>query len=261
MRAFMLSMVMVLSVSLPAQAIDAAKPKPNLTILADESMLLPLAQVARSYARETQTPLTVVLKNTQTVQKQIEQGLEAHLVITANYPLIDQLTEQGLTDVQSRRPLARTQLALVTASTLDQQAALAKHISFASILAATPGLPLYINDASTMEGSRAATIVADKALAATLVDRIVVKPTHDELIGALHDGPSLGLILAAEAVDEPDIRVISLLPDELSPPVIYDVVVLGSELMGESKAFANYLASRKTRAVFSQFGYQPPPVR
>lgn len=237
---------------------EAMKPKANLTILTDEAMLLPLAQIARAYASETQTPLTIVVKQADSAQQQIEQGLEAHLLITSNYPLIEQLTTQGLTDVSSRKAIARTQLALVTASDLGQQAGLAKRISFASILAATPNLPIYTHEATTIEGARASVLLTGFEFSDTLATRLATKSSHDEIITALRDGPSLGLILAAEAVAEPDIRVISLLPEELSPPVNYDAVVLGSELMAESTAFANYLSTRKTRAIFTQFGYQPP---
>lgn len=257
MRFILLSLLLTFY-CLPAQAMEAMKPKANLTILTDEAMLLPLAQIARAYASETQTPLTIVVKQADTAQRQIEQGLEAHLIITANYALIEQLTTQGLTDVSSRKAIARTQLALVAANDLGQQAGLAKRISFASTLAATPDLPIYANDPTTIEGARANALVNGFEFSPALANRLEAKPSHDEVITALRDAPSLGLILAAEAVAEPDIRVINLLPDDISPPVTYDAVVLGSELMGESTAFANYLSTRKTRAIFTQFGYQPP---
>lgn len=257
MRAILISLLFVFF-CLPAQALEAMKPKANLTILTDESMLLPLAQIARAYAKESQTPLTIVVKQADTTQRQIEQGLEAHVLISANYSLIDQLTNQGLTDVSSRKPIARTQLALVTTSDLGQQAGLAKRISFASIIAATPNLPIYVNAPATIEGERAMRLREGFEFSASLQARMEEKPSYDDVITALNDTPSLALMLAAQAVVEPDTRVVSLLPDDISPAVTYDVVVLGSELMGESSAFANYLSTRKTRAIFSQFGYQPP---
>jgi len=132
MRMFHSILVFFLLLS-PAELLAAEqkteKNSPNLTILADEGMLLPLAQISRLYAHESQTPLTIIRLDPETAQQQIEQGLEAHLVISANLPLITQLSTQGLTDVSSRKTIARTQLALVTANTLNQQANLAKRIS------------------------------------------------------------------------------------------------------------------------------------
>ena len=257
MRLIVLSLA-VLFTCLPAWADTPATSKANLTILTDEAMLLPLAQIARLYASDSKTPLTIAVKNTQTVQQQIEQGLEAHVIITADTSLIEQLAGLGLTDVSSRKAIARTQLALVTASNLTQQASLAKHISFASILAATPDLPVYADSLEAVEGARVKQLTQGQTFSAGLAARLEEKPTLDELITSLRETPSLGLILAAQAIGEEDIRVVSLLPSDISPEVNYHVLVLGSELMGESKAFANYLSSRTARNVFTTFGYQPP---
>jgi molybdate transport system substrate-binding protein len=257
MRFFLLSLMLALFY-LPAQAMEPLEPKPNLTILSDDTLLLPLAQIARAYAIESQTPLTIVVKNAQSAQQQIEQGLEAHLLITADYTLIDQLSKQGVTDVQSRKTIARTQLALVTANDLGQQASVAKRISFASILAATANLPVYANSPDLIDGERAFQLLKGFEFSDNLRARLEPKASTEDVITALRDAPSLGLIFATQTVGEPQIRVVSLLPDEVSPPVNYDVVVLGSELTDEAKAFANYLGSRTARTIFARFGYQPP---
>lgn len=257
-RHLLLLLLMVQPLALPAAEVKAEKPSPNLTILADEGMLLPLAQISRLYAQESQTPLTIIRLDPETAQQQIEQGLEAHLVVSSNLPLITQLSTQGLTDVSSRKTIARTQLALVTANALNQQANLAKRISFSSILAATPTLPVLAMNTDSYDGKLVEELRAGKPFSESLVARLVLKSSDEELLAALREMPSLGLMLAANAVQEPDITVLSLLSDDISQPVQVDAVVLGSELMGESKAFANYLGSRPARGVFKQFGYQLP---
>lgn len=245
---------------LPVSAAEqkSEKNSPNLTILADEGMLLPLARISRLYAYESQTPLTIIRLDPETAQQQIEQGLEAHLVISANLPLITQLSTQGLTDVSSRKTIARTQLALVTANTLNQQANLAKRISFTSILAATPTLPVLAMNTESYDGRLVDGLREGKPFSASLASRLVLKSSDEDMLAALRETPSLGLMLAAHAVQEPDLTILSLLSDDISPAVQVDAVVLGSELMSESKAFANYLNSRSARGVFKQFGYQLP---
>lgn len=239
---------------------DPAKmvPNNNLTILADDDMMLPLAQLARAYSLDTKTPLTIVMKNADEVQAQIEQGLEAHIIVTANYPLMSRLTDQGLIDVSSRKPVARTQLALVTVGDLGKEATIAKRISFASMVYATPEMPIYIDVPTTIEGARTATLLTNHEFSKVLAARAETKPSHDELIASLHDTTSLGIILAANAVMEPEVRVLSLLPDDISPPVQFDSAVLGSEAMSDAKRFNDYLSTAKARAIFAHFGYQPP---
>ena len=258
MRPFILIALLTFT-ALPALAAPTKMvPNNNITILADDDMMLPLAQLARAYSLETKTPLTIVMKSADDAQAQIEQGLEAHIVITANYPLLDRLADEGLTDVASRKPIARTQLALVTVGDLNKEANIARHISFASMLYATNGMPVYMDDPSTIEGNRAAKLLSSHDFSGALASRIESKPTHDELIASLHDAPSLGLILAASAVTEPDVHVISLLADNVSPPVMFDSVVLGSEAMGDAKHFNDYLSTPKAHAILAHFGYQAP---
>lgn len=241
---------------LPLAASANGEAKANLTIIADEDMLLPLAQIARSYAMASNTPLTVVVKNADDAEHQIEQGLEAHVIITANYPLLERLINQGLTDVTSRRTVARTQLALVSTSNFAQQNRIAKRISFAAMINTTQDVPVYAIAPGTAEGDRAKQLTSGYEFSAALAPRIEVKPNREELIEALRDRESFGLILAADAADERDLTVISLLPPEISPPVTFDATVLGSESMSEAKEFVNYLSTREADTIFAHFGFQ-----
>ncbi len=255
----LIAIFIALAVGLPAVAQPAPKASTpsNLTILADEAMLLPMARLARAYASQTQTPLTVVALNADDAEHQIEQGIDAHLIISANTPLIGRLTEQGLTDVSSRRAVAHTQLALVTTSDLNKQADIAERISFASVVAATPTLPIFITDASSIDGERVVALRANEEFSASFSLRLVEKPSLDEVTSSLRDEPSLALILAANAVAEPDVRVLSLLPETISPAVTFEVVVLGSESMAPARALANFIASKEAQTIFGNFGYQP----
>ncbi len=260
MRFLLPSILLVLATFGIATAEDAvphADPKPNLTILADENLMLPAAQFARAYAKTNGTPLTVVLKNAANAESQILQGLEAHLLLTSNHTMIGHLADQGLTDVSSTKPIARTQLALVAAHDLSKEGVLAKRISFAALLNATPNMPVYVNDPATPEGSRAATLMKGFEFSDTLATRAVVKSSREEVLDSVREGNGLGLMLAADAVSEPDITVISLLPESISTPVTYEVVVLASESMGDARQLATFLQSPKAQEIFAHFGFQP----
>ena len=254
-----LAFIAAFALCLPAFAQPAPKPATpsNMTILADEAMLLPMARVARAYASKTKTPLTVVVLNAEQVEQQIMQGIDAHIVLSANASLVNRLSEQGMTDVSSRRTVARTQLALVTTSDLNKQADIAQRISFASVLAATPNLPIFCNEPASIDGARAIRLRNEGEFSTILATRLAEKPNLEELIASLRDEPSLALILAADAVAEPDIRVLSLLPESISAPVTFEVVVLGSESMKQARAFSNFLMTKEVQAIFENFGYQP----
>ncbi len=253
---FFLCFTLLAQFSVAAADTPRARQHANLTILADENLLLPLAQIARLYAAHTNTPLTVVLKHAEEAAPQIEQGLEAHLLITANAVLINRLTEQGLTDVTSRRSISRTPLALVTASDLGNDALVAKRISFAAILNATPELPVFVNTPKSYDGALAQRLLTDPEFAALLAKRTVIKADREEIIEALRDGSGLALMLTADVASETDVKILALLPEALSPAVVFDAVVLGSESMGDAKELVNYLDSREAQQVFARFGFQ-----
>ncbi len=254
-------LVLALLLQPPVMAADGdpTTEKSNLTILADDRLLVALAPLARDYATANHTPMTVMLKDINTAEHQIEQGLEAHLILTADGALLSRLSDQGLTDVTSRRTVARTQLALVTASRLRKEALLAKRISFAAMLAATPDMPVFASEAADMDGENVGHLLTGYEFSDTLTGRLQIKTDRDEVVEALRDTDALGLMLASDAVAEPDITVLMTLPDAIRPPVAFDAVVLGSESMAEAKAFATYLTTRAAQKTLADFGFQAAP--
>lgn len=253
-------LILALLIQPPAMANTSipAPEKNNLTILADTQLLLVLAPLMRSYTALTQTPLSVAMRDPITTETQIEQGLEAHVLITANHALIDRLSAQGLTNVTSRRTVARTQLALITTSALNDQATFARRISFAAMLYATPTLPVFVQAIGSDDGDRANALLVGHEFSSMLAQRIKSNPTEEEVLESLRDSNGLALMLASTATAEPDVRILAQLPDDLSPPVTFDAVVLGSESMNDANAFVAYLNSQAAQRIFTRYGFQPP---
>ena len=238
-----------------------AKPRANLTILVDDNLILPVSRIARAYAKASDTPLTIAVLNPEDVHAQIGQGLEAHMMITANTSLISELAESGLTDATSNRPVARTQLALVSSNLLDQREQLTKHISFAAILYATPDVPIYIQADTTRGGERAAALLKGYEFSDMLSKRASVAPTRDSLLQTLRATPAFGLMLANNAFNQPDITLLSVLPEHISPPVAYRRVILASESMPQTREFGDSLLSPEAQRIFLSFGFQPPSAK
>jgi molybdenum ABC transporter molybdate-binding protein len=260
MRFLLASLLLLLTAATAAaqEAPPRAEPNPNLTLLADANLMLPVAQLARLYSSQHNTPLTVVLKNSNDAESQIMQGLEAHVLLTSNHALVERLADQGLTDVNGTKQIGRTQLALVAARDLGKEGILAKRISFAAMLNATPNLPVFVDAPNTPDGARAEALLTGYEFSDQLTARTVVKPTRDGVIAAIRDGHGLGLILATDAVGQSDLTVVSVLPESISPPVTYEVVVLASESMAESRQLASFLQSDKAQDIFAHFGFEPP---
>lgn len=257
MRRILLVLAAFAGLSGPALAIA---PPANLTVLADASLMLPLAQLARGYATSTGTPVAIAVKDGEDAAAQIEQGLEAHLLLTASQPLITSLRNRGLIDVFSAKPIVRTQLALVGSADMARTD-LARHISLAAILYAQPELPVYITPPTTHEGLRAQTLVESAAYAEVLSGRTVTLDSRAAIIRRLDHEPGFALLLATDALNNPGINVLSIFADDAVKPVNYDAVVLASESMDETRKFITYMLSPEGQRVFAQFGFQAPLTR
>jgi ABC-type molybdate transport system substrate-binding protein len=81
------------------------------------------------------------------------------------------------------------------------------------------------------------------------------------LLQALRTAPALGLMLANNAFNQPDITLLSVLPETLSPPVAYHAEVLASDAMPEARDFIAYLRSPEAQMIFHDFGFQPPEMK
>lgn len=229
----------------------------NLTVLADPGLMLVMAELARTYSTQTGTALTVIRTTGTDPAQQIEQGFEAHILLSADPTLVERLAQRGQIDVFGTQTFASTQLALVAPYRMKAKLALAKRISFAALLFSQPTLPIYVNDPSSTSGLRAQALMAGREFSHELAARAVVKSSLQEVMDALKAQDSFALMLASNAVTEPDITILSLLPDSTSDPVRYDAVVLASEAMEQARGFTKFLRSKEAQAVLARYGFQP----
>ncbi len=232
-------------------------PSENLTVLADPSLMLVMAELARTYSSETGTPLTVIRTSTIDPAQQIEQGFEAHILLSPDPTLVERLAQRGQIDVFGTQAFASTQLALVAPYRMKSKLALAKRISFAALLFSQPELPIFINDSTTVGGLRAQALMAGREFSHELAERGVVKPSLADIVAAMAKEDSFALMLASSAVVEPDVTVLSLLPDTTSEPVRYDAVVLASEAMEQARGFTKFLRTAPAQAILKRYGFQP----
>lgn len=246
------TLVALWCLSLPAMAKD------NLTILAEDSLMLPLADITRAYARKNGTPITVIRNESEDPARQLEQGFDAHILLSADPTLVQRLAQRGLIDVFGTQSFARTQLALVAPSRMNARLTVAKRISLGAVLFTNPNLPVYASDPKTPSGLRAQALLEGREFSHELASRMVVEGVYETVLNKLQKEDGFALMLAARASSEPKLSIISLLADTISEPVRYDAVVLASDQMEEARTFTRFLTTSEAQAIFAQYGFQPP---
>ena len=257
MRRILLILAMLFPTLAAAQPAAPLAPT-NLTLFADATILPALAPLAQRYARSQHIALTVAQIDPATLTRQVGQGLEAHVVLTADKSLVLALADQGQTDVLSAREVARTQLALVGPTSMQRSDLFARHISFAALLESTPGVPVYARDDASIDGALVDKLRHGFAFSSALDERIETVTDPYAALVADPSKPALALMLATDAVAAPDALILSLLPEEMVPAVRYRAVVLASDQMENARALVKYLASAEAQPLFARYGFQPP---
>lgn len=253
-RPVLLAFCLMLPLAAPAKVPSL---KPNLTLMADDSLMLALASLSRAYAQQEQTPLTIIRDDGTDPARRLEQGFDAHILLSADPTLVERLAQRGLIDVFGTKRFAQTQLALVAPLRMKQRLAFAKRISFAAVLFAQAELPVYIGPSSTPEGLRAQALMEGREFSHELSNRAQVLPSHEAVIEALRKQDGFALMLASDAITEPDVTILNLLPETTSEPVRYDAVVIASDSMEQARSFTKFLESPTAEEILAHYGFQP----
>jgi molybdate transport system substrate-binding protein len=229
----------------------------NITILTDEQLIQPTLPLTRAYSKKRHAPLTSAVMASN-VEDQISQGLEAHVLLTADKTLLEHLTARGVTDVSATHPFTQTRLALVTTRNNNTNALFAKHLSFAAMIYATPTLPVYLEPALSDAGTRSTVLLKGFEFSPSLEGRTQTMTSHAELLSALRESNGLALMLASDAAMEPDMIVLSILPEALTTPIPFYAIVLASEAMDDARAFVKFLDSTEAHQMLAKSGFETP---
>ena len=73
----------------------------SITVLASSSMTLPLAEIAKLYARQNNIDVNTVYEATPELLEKIKAGDPADVVITPDIKYLDQMKEEGLIEPDS----------------------------------------------------------------------------------------------------------------------------------------------------------------
>lgn len=226
----------------------------NLTVIIDPALQLPMQELARRYATKEHIAITLVSSEEKDPETLIGEGMEAHVLISANKELSATLQLRGMMDVFAQNPLVRTELAMVRRKA--GSGSLSGQWTLANIFL-TEGnhLPTFLLDPSRyIEGSRS--IAALNANEAPVDSRVTIGSKR-ELIERVKAEDSAGILLATDALQDPGLTVVSILPESQYEPVVFMALVLASESMPEARALVKFLSREDAAKTFTQYGFKP----
>jgi molybdate transport system substrate-binding protein len=227
-----------------------ASPRPAVHVFAAASTREALEEVALQFQVETGTRVECSLAASSALARQIEQGADADLFLSADERWADYLAERGL--VGQRRDLLTNRLVVVVPR--DSR--------------------LQLTSLDGLAGDEVQHLaLALEPVPAGRYARAALKKSHvwERVQGRVREGGDVraaltyvvrgeaeaGIVYATDAAATAEVRVALEVPEGLHEPVRYPLLLLRSAAdKPAARAFYDYLGGEKAAAVFRRAGFQ-----
>lgn len=226
----------------------------ELTVSAAVSLKDALDKIASLYSSEQPgTPIHFNLGGSGTLQRQIEQGAPVDIFISASPKEMDSLEAQGLLLAGTRRNLVKNRIVLIVPEGTGA-------ISNFQDLTKPAAKVIAVGEPQTVPaGKYAQEVLTHLGLYDLLKPKLVLGKDVRQVLTYVETGNAdAGIVYATDAKASKKVRVVATAPEDSHSPVIYPAaVVKNSANPAGAKAFLEFLAGEKARAVFQKYGFIP----
>jgi molybdate transport system substrate-binding protein len=233
--------------------IASAQPAAPLTVFAAASLTDSLTAVADAYKATTGTSVTLSFGASSTIARQIEQGAQADIFMSADTDWMDYLAKGGHIMEGTRKNLLGNELVLVAASDARPAPRIAPHFDLAGALGDGR---LALADPSSVPAGK----YGKAALTALGVwDSIAPKVAQAENVRvaleyvARGEAP-YGIVYATDAKVAPSVHVAGVFPENTHPPIVYPVALIKTASLA-ARNFLVFLSGPEARAIFEKAGF------
>ncbi|MCC6918457.1 MAG: molybdate ABC transporter substrate-binding protein [Alphaproteobacteria bacterium] len=225
----------------------------KLTVYAAASLKESMDELGKAYEAKTGVAIVSSLAASSALARQIENGAEADVFISADTEWMDYLADRGLIVPETRANVVGNHLVLIA----PKGAAPALKITpnFA-LVAALNGGRLSVGDPDAVPAGKYArqsltTLgvwgqVADHLLRA---DNVRVALAYV----SLGEAP-LGIVYATDAMAEPKVEVVDTFPDDTHLPIVYPAAAVKGGAPGAA-TFVGWLQTPEAGAIFARRGF------
>lgn len=248
-RTFGIAALLALLLGGIAQRAGAGERGP--TVFAAASLKTALDVVARDWQAKTGRTPVISYAATPALAKQIEQGAQADIFISADQAWMDYLADRNLIDPNSRFNLLGNRLALIASKNARITVTVESGFPLAALLgegrlaiAGVDAVPAGKYAKAALENLGVWDVVKGKLAQAENVRAALRLVSRGET--------PLGIVYVSDATADPGVRVVSLFPPDSHPPIVYPAARLRRAKSADSKLFFRDLRSAKAAARFEE---------
>ncbi len=246
------------ALALAGQALAAPAPAP-VKVFAAASLTEALAAAAAAYAAQGHPRPVLAFAASSTLARQIEQGADADLFVSADEEWMDYLQARGLIEAKTRARLLSNRLVLIAPS--DRPFTLAMRQGF-DLAGALKGGRLALADPDSVPAGRYGKAALESVGAWAGVSGSVARAENVRAaLRFVETGEAAaGIVYATDAQAAGSrVTIVGTFPAASHPPISYPLaLVAGRAGRTEAAAFARYLRSPPGQKVLQRFGFGPP---
>ena len=229
------------------------KEEVEIVVSAAASLTDAMGEIADLIKEKENIVLTSTFDSSGTLQKQIEEGAQSDVFISAGQKQMDALQEQDLIDTDSRIDLLRNRLVLLVpeaneAGIENIQDVVDKKVQIA--IAETETVPV---------GQYSKKALEDLELWDKLdTNNVINSKNVSEVLKHVEDGNvAAGLVYTSDAVRGEGVKEAELFDEELHGPIVYPASIIeGSEEKEASQTFLDFLQTDEVKEIFEKYGFE-----
>jgi molybdate transport system substrate-binding protein len=233
-------------------AFAGAQPAAPVTVFAAASLTDSLKSVADAYQAKTGNKITLSFGASSTLARQIEQGAQADIFMSADSDWMDYLQKKDLISPATRKDLLGNRLVLVAAA--DAKAVkIAPHFDLAGALG--DGRLALADPASVPAGKYAKAALTSLGVWDSVAAKIAPAENVRVALEYVARGEApYGIVYATDAKVSPALRVVGTFPEISHPPIVYPAALTKTASPG-AKAFLDFLDGAQAHAIFEKAGF------
>lgn len=224
------------------------------TVFAAASLKTALDAIAQDWREDGGQAPVIAYAATSALAKQIEQGAEADIFISADQAWMDYVAGQGLIDEKSRTNLVGNTLVLIAPKDSDLTVTLEPDVPLATLLG--EGRLAIANVRAVPAGRYGKAALVSLGI----WDEVKTKLAEAENVRAALRLVSrgelpLGIVYVSDAKADPNVKILAHFPGDSHPPIVYPAARLARSDAPGARAFLDYLRSPAARRRFDENGF------
>ena len=229
------------------------KQSTELLVFSGAGLTNVVTELAEIYEAENEIDIKLNFASSGTLARQIEQGAQPSVYISANEKWVDYLIDLDLVVHDSKEKVVGTSMAVIVPSDSEIDTS-----TFLDDFSEQFNGRLSIGDPKHVPaGDYAWKAIESGGYADALKDRILpAKDVRSALMVVELGEVEMGIVYKTDALKSNKVKIVSIVPDNLHPPIGFYASILKNKNNEETRLFYNFLTSNEAKNIWIKHGFK-----